>query len=105
MRKSYPKTDPNVTNEFAPGTLVGQMVRCGKPNCKCSRGELHGPYFWRCYRLGGRIVKYYVRKADLTATRAACAEWHRLQARLRINRALHADTMRRMRAYLRATGA
>ena len=26
-----------------------EFVRCGKPNCKCSRGAPHGPY-WYAYR-------------------------------------------------------
>jgi len=27
-----------------PGTIHLRWQRCGKPNCKCARGELHGPY-------------------------------------------------------------
>jgi hypothetical protein len=26
------------------GTLVTQGRRCGKAGCRCTRGELHGPY-------------------------------------------------------------
>jgi hypothetical protein len=26
------------------GSLVSQHRRCGKEGCRCSRGELHGPY-------------------------------------------------------------
>ena len=27
-----------------PGAVCQQWVKCGKPNCHCARGELHGPY-------------------------------------------------------------
>jgi hypothetical protein len=28
-----------------PGFLVKKYRRCGKPNCKCATGSLHGPYW------------------------------------------------------------
>ncbi len=28
------------------GSLVEQGRRCGKAGCRCSRGELHGPYWY-----------------------------------------------------------
>ena len=34
------------------GVVIRQMVRCGKPNCECARGELHGPYHYRYWRDG-----------------------------------------------------
>jgi hypothetical protein len=48
------------------------MVRCGKPSCKCARGELHGPYFYRFRRTGRRLRKTYVRKSKAAAVKAAC---------------------------------
>ena len=38
--------------------------KCGKPNCKCARGELHGPYLVAYYREGKRLRKRYVGKAQ-----------------------------------------
>src|SRR3990170_1171795 len=29
-------------------TYRSELVRCGKPTCKCTRGERHGPY-WYAY--------------------------------------------------------
>jgi hypothetical protein len=26
------------------GSLIERMKRCGKPGCRCTQGELHGPY-------------------------------------------------------------
>ncbi len=55
-----------------PGAVCVQMVRCGKPNCKCARGKLHGPYFYHFTRVNGVLVKRYVKAQDATAVRAAC---------------------------------
>ncbi|MDU6305544.1 MAG: DUF6788 family protein [Clostridium sp.] len=40
-----------------------EMIQCGKPNCKCQRGELHGPYWMRYKQIGKRRVKQYVGKS------------------------------------------
>jgi hypothetical protein len=55
-----------------PGAVIAQMVRCGKSSCKCARGELHGPYFYRFWRTGRRLRKTYVRKSEAAAIKAAC---------------------------------
>jgi hypothetical protein len=39
-----------------------QSVRCGKENCKCARGKLHGPYWYSYVRVEGRIKSKYVGK-------------------------------------------
>ena len=57
-----------------PGTAHAQYVRCGNRNCKCYRGQLHGPYWYRFWRdARGRAHKRYVQTADLDVVRAACA--------------------------------
>src|SRR5437764_14682289 len=61
-----------------PGVLLANGVRCGKPSCRCARGELHGPYLYRRWREGGRQRRQYVRPADLERVRAALTEWKRL---------------------------
>lgn len=37
-----------------------QGVRCGKENCKCARGKLHGPYWYSYVRVGGKVKSQYV---------------------------------------------
>lgn len=69
-----------------PGYIVTERVRCGKPNCRCARGELHGPYHYRRWRSGGIHHKEYVRPQYLDRTKAACRAWSDLQAQLRENR-------------------
>jgi hypothetical protein len=47
---------------FVAGSLVEQHRKCGKEGCRCTRGELHGPYVY--LSVAGRLV--YV-PADLAA--------------------------------------
>ena len=39
-----------------------ERVRCGKDGCKCSSGELHGPYWYAYWKEGGRTRSEYVGK-------------------------------------------
>ena len=41
--------------ESSDGTVVIKKVSCGKDNCKCQRGELHGPYKYVVRRKGDRL--------------------------------------------------
>jgi hypothetical protein len=89
-----------------PGALCVQWRRCGKPSCRCAPnkgGALHGPYWYRCYRFsGGRQVRFYVRPAEVEATRAACAAWQALKADVRENRKRNALALRLMKQYVRS---
>lgn len=58
-RKLLPKTTDEITN----GGLYLQRVRCGKRNCKCSRGEMHPAYYFFTRR-NGKFVKFYVRRSE-----------------------------------------
>lgn len=60
-RQSLPKT----------AAICVQWNRCGKARCRCTRGELHGPYHYRFPRVGGRLQKRYVRLAEVDAAREA----------------------------------
>lgn len=33
------------------GWVEKRMVACGKPNCRCSKGKLHGPYTYLAFRV------------------------------------------------------
>jgi len=45
-------------------TYRQEYRKCGKPSCKCARGELHGPYLVAYYREGKQLRKRYLGKAD-----------------------------------------
>ena len=36
------------------GSLLELMRKCGKPGCKCQRGELHGPNFYLSLPMPGK---------------------------------------------------
>ena len=56
------------------GTYRLELVSCGKPNCtRCAEGPAHGPYWYRYYRRGGKVVSKYVGKT-LPAADAAFLE-------------------------------
>ncbi len=76
------KKPVNLLPKTLPGAICAQMVRCGKPSCKCARGELHGPYFYHFTRRDGVLVKRYVRAAAVEQVRAACED-RRAQERRR----------------------
>lgn len=51
-----------------PGSLLLEWKSCGRENCRCQQGHLHGPYYSRHWREKGRRRKAYVRREDLAAT-------------------------------------
>jgi hypothetical protein len=78
------------------GSLHAEWKTCGKPNCRCVHGDLHGPYYFRHWREHGRQRKVYVprdqcaevkqaieeanaARALTWATRQALAELHRME--------------------------
>lgn len=61
-----------------PGVLRTEWVRCGKPGCRCARGERHGPYLYRRWRENGRQRRAYVSAVDSDRVRAATELWHQI---------------------------
>jgi len=73
------------------GALVPEYKRCGKPNCRCARGQLHGPYYYRRWRdASGQQRKQYVPRGRSEQVRAALetargsSVWTRLRALKRL---------------------
>jgi len=60
------------------GTLMAETKACGKPACRCARGELHGPYWRRYWREAGRRRRRYVKRADVEQVRGRILAWRRL---------------------------
>ncbi len=43
------------------GSLIERTTRCGNRNCRCQRGQRHGPYFYLSVTLAvGKTKTYYV---------------------------------------------
>jgi hypothetical protein len=80
-----------------PGAVCAQLVRCGHPNCRCARGSLHGPYFYRFWREGGRLRTEYVPRPDVERVRGRC----RARRRARQELAAWQEVWRRLVAAVR----
>lgn len=39
-----------------------EKIRCGKENCRCNRGKLHGPYWYSYMRVKDKVTSQYVGK-------------------------------------------
>ncbi len=80
------------------GTLAEQARRCGRPGCRCERGELHGPYAYFTPRRAGRgraryvpaalagVVRRYLRRGE--QAEAVLAEISAINAELLARREL-----------------
>ncbi len=64
MKTKTVKMLPKTAGEIDNGGLYLQRVRCGKPNCKCVRGEYHTAFYFFTRR-GEKLVKIYIRKAEI----------------------------------------
>jgi hypothetical protein len=77
------------------GALVIQRRRCGKPGCRCARGELHGPYVFLTVRrrTGRRLL--YVPAALAAAVRNHVALTARIEATLTEISAINLELLKR----------
>ena len=56
------------------GSVIEQGRTCGKKGCRCTRGELHGPYTYVVLpRAGGRTRTVYVPASAAEAVRQGAA--------------------------------
>src|SRR5262245_46595660 len=96
-----------------PGTVCRQSRRCGKPNCRCADGELHGPYFYRFWREGRKLRKEYIRPERLAEVMKRCTQrqkqqrekqqsWRKWQRTVRLLRQLEQITKEEACLYLLA---
>lgn len=79
--------------------LVQTWKRCGKPNCRCARGELHGPYWSLRWRDGAGHRRKHVRAGELDEVRAILAGRRRERAELRADLAEADRLLAALRAY------
>ena len=72
-RRRLARSLPDVAGLIA-GSVVEQGRRCGKEGCRCTRGELHGPYTYVVLpRAGGRTRTVYVPAGAAEAVRRGAA--------------------------------
>ncbi len=87
-------------SDLQPGHIQKRRVRCGKPNCRCSRGELHHA-FYNVWHTDGQRYQRYVRRSQIDGLRAACEAHRALQIQIRAGRAEYRLTLSRLRELLR----
>jgi len=44
------------TKPYIAAQVYERYKKCGSPNCKCAKGELHGPYLWIYQKKKGQKV-------------------------------------------------
>jgi uncharacterized protein DUF6788 len=76
---------------FLAGSLVEQHRKCGKEGCRCTQGELHGPYVY--LSVAGRLV--YVPAGVAEALRDRLEISARLQALLEEVSAINLELLSR----------
>lgn len=64
-----PQVDPKRNREVVETKTEGrttyqsELIRCGKPNCRCaSKGQLHGPYWYGYRKESKRLKSWYIGK-------------------------------------------
>lgn len=54
------------TSSLVKASYYERFIVCGKPNCKCTRGEKHGPFPWVTGGKGSEIVSTSVPAENVT---------------------------------------
>lgn len=78
-------------------SVVERLVTCGKPNCACTRGEKHGPFYFFTQCLGvGRTTKFLLKTpAALEDARAGTAAFNQFYDGLEELSQINAELLRR----------
>jgi hypothetical protein len=97
-RKPLPKIPPGA---MLNGAVCAQYKRCGRANCKCAGGRLHGPYYYRFTWEAGRVVKEYIPLSRVEEVEAACARHRAVQDERREGRRQFQTLLSRLRSTLR----
>lgn len=61
------------------GSWVERYSVCSRPDCKCRRGERHGPRHYLVVNEGGHQRQKYVQNSRARAAQEGLAEYRRLQ--------------------------
>jgi len=64
------------------GSLVGQYVTCGKPRCRCIRGQKHGPLYYLYWKEQGRSRSLYIPQKKVSELRCQIRDCRRFHSEL-----------------------
>jgi uncharacterized protein DUF6788 len=80
------------------GSLIERYLTCGNPNCKCARGERHGPVWYLSVTLGpGRTTGTIVPVHLLERVRRWIGNYHKLKEHLEKISDINRELLRRER--------
>ena len=83
------------------GGILTQYKQCGRSNCRCTTGSLHGPYYYRVWMVRGIRLKKYVKKSELLAVQAGINERRRRLAEVRQINQQAKENWRSLKAQMR----
>src|SRR2546426_7541823 len=89
--------------EILRGSLIERYVTCGNPNCKCSRGERHGPVWYLSVTLGpGRTTGGVVPAEQVEQVRRWIGNYQQVKRALEKISEINRELLRRQQSALRA---
>ena len=94
-RESFARLLPPL-REILHGSLMERYLTCGKPNCRCARGERHGPVWYlsvtldQAHRMGSTVPSSQVEQV-----RRWIENDHRLKERLEKISEINRELLRR----------
>jgi hypothetical protein len=91
----------NLLPQMMCGTVHQQFKKCGKSNCRCSKGELHGAYYYHFVRIGGKLKKRYLKAHQVKQIEQACLFRRSQQKEQRLNSINAWQQLREVRETLR----
>ncbi len=50
--------------EMVSGSVYTAYKKCGNKNCRCARGELHGPFSYLSKKVDGKTTLTFIRRED-----------------------------------------
>ena len=86
--------------EILRGSLTERYLTCGKPGCKCARGERHGPVWYlsvsldQTHRTGRTVPSHQVEQV-----RGWIENYHRVKERLEKISAINRELLRREKGH------
>lgn len=84
--------------EILRGSLLERYVTCGKPGCKCARGERHGPVWYLSVTLkAGKTVGMQVPAEQLEPVREWLENYRQLKQSLETVSEINWELLRRGR--------
>lgn len=63
LGKSRGQGVPDLVVNGHAAKVVKKWKKCGKKNCRCAQGDLHGPYLYLQWREGNRVYQEYLGRA------------------------------------------